>query len=147
MIGRSDIIKAARGWIGTPFHHQGRVKGQGCDCIGLVVGVVKELELKNKEQDKFLHEFDMAGYPKLPDGKILKQELSKCLKEENSYDVGDVLLIEFDGMPQHVGIVSDYKDGVGIIHCYAQSKKVIEHSLDDWWKKRVTASFSFYGLE
>ena len=32
-------IRAARSWIGTPYVHQGALKGVGCDCLGLVVGV------------------------------------------------------------------------------------------------------------
>ncbi len=26
-------------WLGTPYRHQGRRKGVGCDCLGLVLGV------------------------------------------------------------------------------------------------------------
>lgn len=39
----AHVIAAARGWLDTPFHHQGRLKGVGVDCIGLVVGVAREL--------------------------------------------------------------------------------------------------------
>src|SRR5690606_35448857 len=38
-----DIVAAARGWIGTPYRHQGTLKGVGCDCLGLVRGVWREL--------------------------------------------------------------------------------------------------------
>ena len=27
------IVAAARGWIGTPYRHQGARKGVGCDCL------------------------------------------------------------------------------------------------------------------
>ncbi|MEE8633091.1 MAG: hypothetical protein V3S93_01305 [Methyloceanibacter sp.] len=33
----------ARGWLGTPYHHQASVKGVGCDCLGLVRGLWREL--------------------------------------------------------------------------------------------------------
>jgi NlpC/P60 family putative phage cell wall peptidase len=37
------IIAAARGWLGTPYHDQASVKGVGCDCLGLVRGVWREV--------------------------------------------------------------------------------------------------------
>ena len=40
---RMRILNAARGWIGTPFHHRASIKGVGTDCLGLVRGVWREL--------------------------------------------------------------------------------------------------------
>ncbi len=37
------VVVAARGWIGTPYRHQASVKGVGCDCLGLVRGVWREV--------------------------------------------------------------------------------------------------------
>jgi NlpC/P60 family putative phage cell wall peptidase len=37
------IIAEARSWIGTPYAHQGRLKGVGCDCLGLILGVWETL--------------------------------------------------------------------------------------------------------
>src|SRR5215207_7343246 len=39
MTTREQIVAAARGWIGTPYHHQASVKGVGCDCLGLIRGL------------------------------------------------------------------------------------------------------------
>ena len=36
---RQDIIAEAQSWLGTPYRHQGSLKGVGCDCLGLVRGV------------------------------------------------------------------------------------------------------------
>ena len=36
-------MRIARGWIGTPYHHQASVRGVGTDCLGLVRGVWREL--------------------------------------------------------------------------------------------------------
>ena len=43
MIAREAIIIAARAWAGTPYHHQASVKGVGCDCLGLIRGLWREL--------------------------------------------------------------------------------------------------------
>ena len=37
------VIAAARGWLGTPYHDQASVKGVGCDCLGLVRGIWREV--------------------------------------------------------------------------------------------------------
>jgi NlpC/P60 family putative phage cell wall peptidase len=40
---RGRIVAAALSWVGTPYRHQGRRKGVGCDCLGLVLGVWREV--------------------------------------------------------------------------------------------------------
>ncbi len=37
----SDVVRTARTWLGTPYHHQGRLKGVGVDCAGLLIGVAQ----------------------------------------------------------------------------------------------------------
>ncbi|KAB2949447.1 MAG: hypothetical protein F9K19_23780, partial [Rhizobiaceae bacterium] len=37
------VLEAAIGWIGTPYRHQASRKGVGCDCLGLVRGIWREL--------------------------------------------------------------------------------------------------------
>jgi NlpC/P60 family putative phage cell wall peptidase len=39
----ADVLAIARTWIGTPYRHQGAVKGVGCDCLGLIRGIWREL--------------------------------------------------------------------------------------------------------
>ena len=39
----SRVVRAARGWIGTPYVHQASRKGAGCDCLGLIRGLWREL--------------------------------------------------------------------------------------------------------
>ena len=39
----SDVVAAARRWLGTPYRHQASVLGAGCDCLGLVRGVFRDV--------------------------------------------------------------------------------------------------------
>lgn len=39
---REEIVRLARGWIGTPYQHQASLKGVGADCLGLLRGVWRE---------------------------------------------------------------------------------------------------------
>jgi cell wall-associated NlpC family hydrolase len=128
-----QILTAARSWLGTKFHHQGRKKGVGVDCIGLIVGVAAELGLQPP---------DRLDYARQPDESDLQIALATNL-QRGRLQVGSVALFSIDGRAQHVGIITDYQ-GLGVIHAYIQARKVVEHVLDDEWKKRIISTFSFY---
>lgn len=40
---RALVVKAARGWLGTPYQHQASLKDVGADCLGLLRGVWREV--------------------------------------------------------------------------------------------------------
>lgn len=141
------IVACARGWLGTRFHHQGRLKktrehAGGVDCLGLLVGVAKELKLQDVNGLPLsLH--DVFTYPHLPDVEKLQQSLCNCL-ELISIDqmcVGDVALIRISERPQHLAILTDFNNGPGVIHAYAPAKKVVEHALDAWWQERIYRAY------
>ena len=41
---RADIVAAARRWVGTPYVHQASLIHVGCDCLGLVRGVWRDVD-------------------------------------------------------------------------------------------------------
>ncbi len=136
------IVKQAREWIGTPFHHQARLKGKGCDCLGLVVGVVDELELKDKKGVK-LAAYDEVTYSREPDGAYLTEKLTGLLFEVPVEEAraGDLGLFKVRENPQHLAILSDYEGTLGMIHSFAPARRVVEHRLDDDWKLRILKVF------
>lgn len=136
------IVLQARTWIGTPFHHQARLKGKGCDCLGLIVGVVDELELKDST-GRLLASYDEVAYSKEPDGAYLIQKLTGLLEEVPVAEAraGDLALFKVRENPQHLAILTDYEGMIGMIHCYAQARRVVEHRLDDDWKSRLIKVF------
>jgi len=42
---RTAIVTEARAWLGTPYHHMAKVKGQGVDCLTLLIGVYENVGL------------------------------------------------------------------------------------------------------
>jgi NlpC/P60 family putative phage cell wall peptidase len=40
---RQCVVDAALRWLGTPYRHQASLRGIGCDCLGLVRGVWREI--------------------------------------------------------------------------------------------------------
>jgi len=138
---KNQIVSAARGWLGTRFHHQGRLKKSennkgGVDCLGLLIGISAELNLPFTEQDE-------TSYSHSPDTQKLREKLAHSLQEINISEInyGDILLLNIDGQAQHLAIVSDMADGIGIIHAYAPARAVVEHALDAWWREKIVVAF------
>lgn len=123
---RTDVVQAARGWLDTPFHHQARLKSVGVDCVGLVIGVARELGL-------IAPDFDVTAYPRMPDGSSLMHLVNmhmRPLPEDEDMQPGDVVVVRFDRDPQHLGILGDYRHGgLSIIHAAAEPGRVIETRL------------------
>lgn len=139
---QDQIVTQARTWLGTPFHHQARLKGKGCDCLGLIVGVVDELGLKDRRGQP-LAGYDEVTYSKEPDGAYLLLKLMALLDEAPLAQAqpGDLALFTVRNNPQHLAFLTDYEGMIGMIHCYAQSRRVVEHRLDDDWKQRLVRVF------
>jgi NlpC/P60 family putative phage cell wall peptidase len=131
-----DIIATARTWLGTPWVHQGRLKGIGVDCGGLIIGVGRELGLLD---------FDTQAYGRIPDGQRLRALCDEHLLAKPVSDIvpGDVLLMRFTRHPQHLAIVGDRGEPFSLIHAYADAGRCVEHGADQKWRRRIVAAYSF----
>lgn len=142
---RADLVAEARAWLATPFLHQARLRGVGCDCVGLLIGVARACGLVAPG-------FDVTGYARTPDGKSLIAELDKHLVRIARADMqpGDVIVIRWLHDPQHVGILADYvHGGLSVIHAYGTPDgkgSTIEHRLDDGMLRRFVQAYRFPGL-
>jgi cell wall-associated NlpC family hydrolase len=130
---RQHIIDEARSFLGCRWHHQGRSRA-GVDCIGLVIKVAQALNLST---------FDIIDYSRQPDPATMRALLAEHMQPVTNPQIGDVLLMRFEKEPQHVAIVTD----IGIIHAYAQVRRVVEHRLDSVWQGRVVGAYQFKGIE
>jgi NlpC/P60 family putative phage cell wall peptidase len=141
MTEKFKIVTQARTWLGTPFKHQGRLKGIGVDCLGLIIGVLAELEINIS--GKNISQLDEQNYSMLPSGERLQNKLNQYLQkiEINQISAGDILLMQFTREPQHLAFVTNHPNGFGVIHAYLQAGKVVEHSLDDVWQNRIVAAY------
>lgn len=120
----------AESWVGTPFHHQASLKGVGCDCAGLIAGVAHEYGINP------INIPDDYGVDPDPETMIrtLCKHLSPCLRSE-----ADVVLFIVAVHPQHLA----FTDGEYLIHAYQPARKVVKHSFDDAWQKKVHSFYCF----
>ena len=126
------IIETARGYLDTPYHHQGRVKAVGVDCLGLIICVGRDLD--------FLHdEFDRQDYTHQPVAAVLLAGLRQHLVEVDLSDIrpGDILVLDVSGQPVHLGIRTD----IGLLHAYAPAGRVVEHGLRGVFARSVRYAF------
>lgn len=143
------VVGQARTWLGTKFHHQGRIKRTamhtgGCDCLGLLVGVARELGIQARQSRQPLTNYDEQNYGHRPDSERLQRVLATLLQPivQEDMQAGDVVLMAFDDHPQHLGILTDYvAGGLGLIHAYAAARQVVEHRLDKEWGNRIRAAY------
>jgi cell wall-associated NlpC family hydrolase len=155
---RKALAHAAKGWIGTRFVHQGRLKKTanddgGVDCLGLLVGVANECMLMSNEYRKGLRMplcvFDDPSYAREPSPGVLEKAITRHADiipkpgaDGFGLIYGDILLFRFQERPQHVGIVTGY-DGqyVRFVHAYESAGAVVEARLDDRWARLLSAAY------
>ncbi len=149
MANAQAMVDEARLWIGTPFHHQGRVKGIGCDCIGLVLGVINAVGVRSRTLDAAgdpvpFTDFDETDYAPDPNGQRLKEKMDCHFTKValSRIRAGDVLLFRIIHLPQHVGIVAPHPiGGLSLIHAYAPARRVVEERLSPSWMHRVIGAY------
>lgn len=59
---RAQVMDNARAWLGTPYHHQGTLRGVGCDCVTYLIGAfvdarigLERPEIKHYPPDWHVH--------------------------------------------------------------------------------------------
>lgn len=99
---RQAILKEAQSWVGTAYHHMGRVKGVGADCLTFIVevyvraGIVSEPEIPFYRPDFMRHQ-NRETY------------LEGVLEYGHEVEVplpGDVALFKWGRIYAHGGIVT-----------------------------------------
>lgn len=143
MLTGFDVIHEARSWIGTPFKHQGRKKGYGIDCVGLIYCVGKELNIMDHDMSTELA-LKYLGYPMVPKTPIVRQACEDYLVHipHSKFAPGDVVLMRYGRVARHVGIFA----GDTLIHVTARTGKCVEHSLNKKWRDRFCGYYRYPGL-
>jgi NlpC/P60 family putative phage cell wall peptidase len=139
---RAAIVAAARGWRGTPYRHQASLKGIGCDCLGLVRGVWRDMFGTEPEPTP----------PYAPDwaeathGEPLADAALRHMTEVDAqaFAPGDVLLFRWRAhmTAKHAAIVTAPD---AMIHAH-DGAAVAEVALAPWWRRRIAYAFRFPGV-
>ena len=136
------IVAAARGWLGTPYRHQAACRGAGCDCLGLVRGIWREVKGAEPERPP-AYSMDWAEPARQ---EALWQAAARHLRAKALRDeaAGDVILFRMreGGIAKHLGIVAETGARATFIHAYS-GHGVVETALSTPWRRRIVARFQF----
>ncbi len=133
------IVKAARGWIGTPYHDQASVRGVGCDCLGLLRGVWRDVVgPEPMPVPPYSRDWGEAGPIE-----VLAEAARAAMRELDVAEArtSDVILFRMraGAIAKHVGILSGNSR---FIHAYERTG-VIEEHLTPAWQRRIAFAFRF----
>lgn len=136
------IVRAARGWIGTPYLHQASLRGSGADCLGLLRGVWREV-LGAEPAAVPAYTPDWSE----PEGEErLWAAAAAHLRpvDPKSETPGDVLLFRMrsGAVAKHLGIAAKIGPEASFIHAYS-GHGVLESALTAPWRRRIVARFQF----
>lgn len=138
----SRAVEIARGWIGTPYLHQCSMRGAGCDCLGLLRGIWREM-LGPEPEAVPAYSRDWSE----PEGEerlwaaALRHLVAKPLDREAA---GDILLFRMreGAVAKHLGLQAGTGQEASFIHAYS-GHGVVESALTPPWERRIVARFEF----
>jgi len=140
MVTRSNIVEVAKTYIGTPFHHLGRVKNIGIDCVGIILGVAEELNIVLIVHPEF------KRYGKASKQRPLLEYMNEQFIKLERREVGSIAVSWYDIQtknPSHLGIVTP----IGMIHTNGHLKITIEEQWSPKWTTRTVGYYKYLGVK
>ena len=142
---KREIHSILESWLGVKFVYRGYTKN-GCDCAGLLVGVLNEMKIKKDMIVPYLDH--KAGNGRYIDSSMILSTLRKFTKEIDIKNIdflieGDIILFSSNKkncLPSHMGIVFS-KQPVYFIHAHASVGRVVKNVLDNFWLQRLKNAF------
>ena len=147
-----EVVKIARQWIGTPYVHQASLKGVGCDCLGLLRGIWRELY---GEEPEAVPPYSL-DWAEATGADTLYMALARHAREVALRQIapGDVALFRMNGSSRataslserkrgpakHCGIVAEKNGALSLIHS-RQNKQVNEEPLSPFWRSKLAYAF------
>jgi NlpC/P60 family putative phage cell wall peptidase len=138
-ISRARVVALARGWIGTPYHHQASRRGVGTDCLGLVRGVWHELYGTEAEA-----------------APAYTRDWAEASGEETLIEAAARHLVPLIGALPRAGDVIVFRLRSGFVAKHAavvatpstfihamEGGPVTEVAFTPWWRRRIAGAFSF----
>jgi NlpC/P60 family putative phage cell wall peptidase len=167
MVEPETIVARARGWLGTPYHHQASVKGVGCDCLGLIRGLWREMYGPVPEaMPAYTRDWGNATGSET----LIAAACRHLIKLGDVRDAvpGDVLVFRMrdGGVAKHAGLISALparsdalsrgalhernglleRDKPALMIHAQEGLGVVEIPLGRWWRRRAVAAFRFPSL-
>jgi NlpC/P60 family putative phage cell wall peptidase len=137
------VVAAARLWLGTPYHDQASRRGVGCDCLGLVRGVWREVVGEEPlEVPPYSRDWGEVGQREV----LAEAAGATMLPADPARPVPGMLLLfsmRRGAIAKHCGIVTEMgPEGGRFVHGY-ERLGVIEEALTEAWRRRIAFAFHY----
>lgn len=136
---RARALDIAGRWIGTPYRHQASTRQVGCDCLGLMLGIWRELygEVVSSPLD-YSRDWAETGR-----GEPLLDALHECCEVLTSSAMrpGDILAFRWQAgaAAKHLALLATENR---IIHAYG-GHAVTASAFVPSWRRRLAGVFAF----
>jgi cell wall-associated NlpC family hydrolase len=110
---RAEIIRAAKEWLGTPYHHHARVKKAGADCAMFPLAVYQECGVLPATFQP--PEYSMQWHLNRGDELYLQAITPFCIEKQGNPLPADFVIFKFGRTFSHGAIVVEWPL---IIHSY-----------------------------
>lgn len=133
-----DVVQAAMRWLDTPYRHQASTLGAGCDCLGLLRGVWREL---NGKEPVALPPYRADWRDRTNAGALERAAKTYLMHADEEPGAGDVILFRLHRSlpPKHCGIMLS---ATRFMHAQEQVG-VIEANFTKGWARRVAGVYKF----
>lgn len=123
------LVAAAKSWIGTPYRHRAALCGVGCDCLGLIRGIWRDVS----GEDVGPIPPYRADWRDLSAVEALEHLAGTVLDVVDAAEPGDVLLFRIGraAVPRHCGLLIAPDR---FVHAQEQLG-VVEAGLAGWGKR------------
>jgi NlpC/P60 family putative phage cell wall peptidase len=136
----TDIVETARSWIGTPYQHQASAKGAGCDCLGLLRGVWRELHgAEPEDPPPYAPDWAESSGKETMHDAFARHLMPVALPDIAPGDAAVFRMVR-TGPAKHCGIVAE-RDGVLTLIHARQNRRVMEEALSPFWRVRLAYAF------
>lgn len=136
----AETVTLARGWIGTPYVHQGSAQGAGADCLGLIRGVWRaRFGAEPAAVPRYTRDWSEVSAEER-----LWAAARTHLRPVEAIGPGIILLFRMreGSVAKHLGIAAETGPNRTFIHAYS-GHGVVESPLSEPWARRVVAQFAF----
>ncbi len=137
----AQIVTVARAWIGTPYVHQAARRGAGCDCLGLLRGVLAEVSgTALQKVPAYTPDWSEPQGDEVLWKAAAEQLIAKPIEDAQG---GDVVLFRMrqGAVAKHVGLQAETGLRPTFIHAY-QGHGVCESAFSAPWQRRLVARFA-----
>lgn len=133
-----QIVEEARKWIGTPYRHQGSLRGVGADCLGLLRGIWREIYGSEPEAPG---PYSIDWAEKGGEDRFLEAAIKHFMATDKAPLPGHLILFRWNAnaLAKHAGVMAGADT---FIHSYS-GIGVVESPLVPAWRRKIAGVFEF----